>query len=273
MKGDAVILTIALTLIGGLFVGQDSAEEIWGRAQVESYISANAAAPNALSSDPFELPPAQAAPAKNVRLDYAVKGPNETDTGLGLNPIHWRYLPQTQTMTVEIRPGGFSGMLQLDFEGRPHTTLPDGYMTRVRQGWLTSFKAQNVRSGQGTNAYGASREITSGTLVMSGIGELGSRFADAGPRGGSGEVTGYVYAFTIEPDAGRELAPRLRVRINAETVPWAPNRYVICGHQSDRSTWSSPVSSNLSGCFLTTRVNSIQIVDDLERKILKEWVR
>ena len=256
---------IAVALSAGVVQAQDHP---WGNTDVDAYVFANRpVAPT--SNDPFTAPPAQATPAAHVVLEYPRRGPNDPQVGLGLNTTRWQYDVARSVMTITVGAEFLFGRtLNYDWQGQ-EASLPTGNRSTMQQGWLTSMAVRDLSSSTGTNAFGATREVTNGTIVLRGIAVMGTADGSVGPAGSRGGT--YRYEHPVSPDDGRALAPNLRVQVLADTRSWAPGKYVICGTKSDRATFDRPSNTTMQGCYLTTHITSVRIIDNRDGTVLTHW--
>lgn len=254
-----------LLATAAFLAGPAAAQDVWGNAEVDAYIRANQPRPPSASSDPFALPPVPPAPAAHVVLEYRVRGQNQPEVKESIDPASWTYNPTAGIMQITIKSPPLTG-----------STAPP-----LLQGWVVFDETILGRTSRATNAYGASVMLQEGVGTARGIAEVGRTLLDnVGPlpdMQGTGMFAqrdrNYTFNYRIDPEAGRALAPHLRMQVAADTKPWRPNQWVHCRSQDFEATFSSPVSGTFNWCYLTTEVQSVRIIDDRDGTVLKEWKR
>lgn len=263
-------LFVALPVIALAYAAHS--QDVWGNAEIDAYVLARSLQQPTRESDPFAAPPIPTAPATHVIVEYSVRGQNEPQGKEAIDPASWTYNPTTNVMMFTIKAPPPTG-----------ASYP-----ALHQGWIVYDQTVAEVTGRGTNAFGASTDIITGLSVSRGIAEASNDILDEiGPQPIQPSSPGdpissalmstgshdYTFAYTINPDAGRELARHVRVQVAADTVAYRPNQWVYCHQLTFEPTFSSPVSGRSESCYLTTRVQSIRIIDNRDGTVLKEWKR
>lgn len=254
-----------LLLAAAFIAGPAVAQDVWGNDEVDAYIRANQPQPQTASSDPFAMPPVPLAPAAHIVLEYRVRGQNQPQGKESIDSASWTYNPTAQTMRITIKAPRGSG-----------STAPP-----LLQNWTVFDETILGRTSRATNAYGANVTVQAGVTTTRGIAEATRDIlAEVGPlpdMTGTGMFASrdrdFTFTYPVAPDAGRALAPHLRVQVLADTKPWRPNQWVHCRSQDFEATFSSPVEGTFNWCYLTTEVQSVRIIDDRDGTVLKEWTR
>ncbi|MBU4197606.1 MAG: hypothetical protein KJ911_12760, partial [Alphaproteobacteria bacterium] len=228
-------MRLALPILA--IAGAVDAQGLWGNAEVDAYIAANRPRPLTASSDPFATPPITPAPAAHVVLEYRVRGQNEPEGKDSLDPASWTYNPTVGVMRITIKRPPYTG-----------STAPP-----MSQGWIVFDEYIRGSSSRATNAYGASVTVTSGVSNTRGIAEVTRNVLDEPgplPDMGNGYIASrdreYTFSYPVAPEAGRALAPHLRVQVSADTKPLRPNQWVHCRSQDYEATFSSPIEGTFN---------------------------
>lgn len=264
MRVLAVVVS-SVTLVSFSSHAQEYSE-IWGNDRVDAYIQANKPATN-VEADPFAERPVPQPPAQRVRLTYLV---TRADEGSPNQPISatWKYSIETQTLELTTMRSVGSSLLNIDWQGMAPAASYDH--PKLHQAWLTFRSARENDAGEGQNAYGARVRMTRVMHSERGIAELGRGFRGVGP---AGDQIVIKHSMQISPELGRALVPHLRLVVEAVTVQWRPNKWVICGSDYSGATVRNPTILISEGCYLTTEVQVIKFVDSRDGSVVHEWIR
>jgi hypothetical protein len=249
----------------GLAAQAAQQQAAWGNREVEAYIEAHRPSDEE-PTDPFAVSAASPAPARNVVLRYPVKGVGGPPRPAGPVYAIWEYNPTLQIMTVKVSRPESPTSVVIDYGDYPSSGL---YRERIF-GWPTSeerdWQGYQVRQ----NALGAQVRVSSSWVAMLGLGEIAERQPittddDLGYR--------YQHQWTIAPEEARALSEHLEIQIGGETVEWQPGRWIVCGRGASVPTVRSPYRISRSGCFVSSRLQWIRVVDVRSGAIIHQWNR
>lgn len=261
----------ALLAAGGSAWAQDAAAPVvWGNAEVDAYVEANRPRTGAAAGDPFTAPPAAVAPAGQMLLRYPLYR-KDTEPGFKvLKSATWSYDPAKQEMTVRVGKISDGALLNMNAQGidigRPSYSINIAALN-------TNSNRETSDAGTGQNAYGARVEMTRVAIEERGVGELTrSILDDVGPSLPSGTFY-YEHTWAIPAEEARALSTNLEVQIEATSVAWAPDKWVMCGSHYSGATVTRPTILVVNGCYLTVQFQNIRVVDTRDGTVIKEWIR
>lgn len=257
-------VTAVLLVAGGAAVD----DETWGVKEIDDYVRLNHPITQTQSDDPFAAPPAMPAPAQSIVMRWPIvrydpQGVSDSTVAT------WKYDAVAQTMTIEGQtPGGYINMW--DFQGR-RDEVPDGfgYSSKV---YHTHTRTVRADAGMGTNAFGVRARLMRETTTERGFVEL-RRYMNGGIPGNGPYGYGYVHTWSILPEEARTLSQNLYLEVVAETVPWVPGRWVICGNYQRMPSIDNPTIRRIDACYLTGKLLFVRMLDGRTDEIIMQWAR
>jgi hypothetical protein len=232
-----------------------NASKPWGVAEVDAYVAAHATASVSDNQDPFASQSTQLAPNADIVLRLPV-GRLDASTLMRTN---WHYDSNTQQLTLT----GWQDIYQTLWWDKKDATSPDLPTGEIFEGFATSRRIESQTGGTRQNGFGARVEISRAKETIRGIMTRSRR----------GVVGNLKFTKVIEPSAARTLVENLEFVVVAKSVPWRSGDWVQCGTLFSVATFTNPIETTTSECYLNTEIIAIGFSDKRDGSVLAEWVQ
>lgn len=249
-------LTILIVLATATVTWAETSPGPWLKGRVLEFVDEWSSSP-APVADPFIGPSPSAQAGQQVLLEFELEGPQGQ-----VGPFTWTYDRERSALKLSARILDLSLRNNFKVAGQLVPSLANA------KGFYLSSSRRKVESSEMTNAYGATVSVDVLEENLVGV----AHYSRDGAAPLSGDRYGaYEHEFAIEPEAAREMVPRLRFMALGRVSDNEDGHPVMCGTHYMAATISSPTQVSGETCFLNVEWIAFAFVDTATGSQLRTW--